>query len=112
MRARASGRVTSLGTCGVRFGRVACLHEPHVAHALGEGVGRFVQESEKIALAAVLFPEVEGDEDSREQRRANHSQLQLLGGRASFVSEQRCKELDAMALRIEEARAKVRNRER
>jgi hypothetical protein len=32
---------------------------PQLAHALGEGVYRFVQEREEVALTAVLLPEVE-----------------------------------------------------
>jgi hypothetical protein len=40
---------------------------PQLAHALGEGVYRLVQEREEVALTAVPLPEVERDGDGPEQ---------------------------------------------
>jgi hypothetical protein len=56
-----------------------------LAHALGEGVCCLIQEPKEIAVSVGPLPEVEGDENGRQQRQSDHTYRQFLGGCSSLA---------------------------
>src|SRR5262245_10102322 len=78
-------------------------------HACGKSVGCLVEERKQVVLAAVLLPDVDGDNYGGEQRRANDTHPQLVRFCSSLAREQRRQFRNSVGLFFEETRPHLRN---